>query len=869
MTKKNEADSGPSDRVRLKDYARPPWLVENIRLDFRLDPKSTRVFSRIAFKRNPLVGGGGDLFLNGRKLALRKASIDGAEIPSRFLALGPEGMTVSSDFIPGDCFSLETEVEISPAGNSELEGLYISNGMYCTQCEPEGFRRITYYPDRPDVMASFDVRIESELPVLLSNGNFIDSGQGWAEWSDPWPKPSYLFALVAGDLKSVDDRFLTRSGRDVDLRFWVRDGDQDRCAIAIDALKKSMAWDEDNYGREYDLDIFQVVAVDDFNMGAMENKSLNVFNSKFVLASPETSTDEDIANVQSVIAHEYFHNWTGNRITCRDWFQLSLKEGLTVYRDAQFYGDLNSRDVKRIKDVDFLRKAQFKEDSSPLAHPVRPEEYSEINNFYTATVYLKGSELIRMLHLLHGEDGYRRALDLYFERHDGMACTIEDWLKVFEDACQSDLSQFKRWYSQAGTPRLRYSDKFENGVYTLRLEQEIPPSPGRSQNEPLHIPVAVGLLDEHGSEVLPTTLLELSAPAQQFSFDGLERKPVPSILRGLSAPVILEGDASDAELVFLLANDTDSFNKNEAARTLATRAVEGLIGEEREPSRKYLNALAAAVSDDELDPALRSLLLSFPTDEEFAGLIFQSQGPVCPRSVHEATNRLKSAVAASLATDLEDLAGRDIPATERSAAAWRSLRLAALSLLSRIDSGRRAESIYASARNMTDQIKSLHCLLEIGKGARQLEEFFNQWSFDRIVTDKWFAAQSANAAPEKASQVIEELARHPEFKWRNPNRYSSLIDVFWARNYAGFHNSDGSGYRLVADWIIKLDGSNPQVASRSCSAFSTLARQTEDRRQAMQNEIKRIDSHPGLSKNTREMTRRFLAEFPNTGSGSA
>lgn len=862
---KNKAMSaGDHQKVRLKDYAPPPWLVENVRLAVRLDPASTRVNSAISFKRNPQAGGHGDLVLDGRKLDFIHASVDGDDIPARFLTLGSEGMTVSKEFVPEDGFLLETVVETAPAENSELEGLYTSNGMFCTQCEPEGFRKITYFPDRPDVMAPFDVRIESDLPVLLSNGNLLDSGPGWAEWSDPWPKPSYLFALVAGDLKSVDDQFTTRSGRNVDLRFWVREGDQDRCEIAMDALKRSMKWDEENYGREYDLDVFQVVAVDDFNMGAMENKSLNIFNSMFVLANSKTSTDEDIANIRSIIAHEYFHNWTGNRITCRDWFQLSLKEGLTVYRDAQFYGDQHSRDVKRITDVKRLRKSQFKEDSGPLAHPVRPEEYSEINNFYTATVYLKGSEVVRMLHLLFGDEGYRRALDLYFERHDGMACTVEDWLKVFEDSQLRDLSQFKKWYQQAGTPRIRFSDEYSNGVYTLQLEQNTPPSPGQEAKDPLHIPVAVGLLDDDGSEVLPTTLLELTDSVASFSFEGLKGKPVPSILRGFSAPAILEGNTSDADLVFLLANDTDAFNKSEAARTLSIRSVDKYVNDGSDPDSEFLGALAKAVSDENLDPAFRSLLLGMPTDEEFAQAIYDKRGEACPQSIHDGTSRLKHKIAQSLAAELESVLDRRIPAnadsTDQAIVARRSLHLAALGLYSRIDSGKRAEAVYASAPNMTEQLESLHCLLEIGQGLRQLEEFYNQWSSDRLVLDKWFSAQVWKAAPREATRIVEELTRHAQFIWQNPNRYRSVIDVLWSRNYAGFHNPDWSGYRLVADWIIRLDDSNPQVASRSCMAFSTLARHGNERREAMLDQIRKIDSHPNLSKNTKEMTARLLGQ---------
>ena len=491
----------------------------------------------------------------------------------------------------------------------------MSRGMYCTQCEAQGFRKITYWPDRPDVMATFRVRIEGDAPVLLSNGNLVGSGPGWAEWEDPFPKPSYLFALVAGDLVAVEDRFVTRSGRDVLLQIWVRAGDEDRCGYAMDALKRAMAWDEAAYGREYDLDRFMIVAVDDFNMGAMENKGLNVFNSRYVLASPETATDADYKSIEAIIAHEYFHNWTGNRITCRDWFQLCLKEGLTVFRDQQFSADQRSAAVKRIEDVIRLRAAQFREDAGPLAHPVRPEEYVEINNFYTATVYEKGAEVIGMLRRLVGPETYAKALDLYFERHDGEACTIEDWLKVFEDASGRDLAQFKLWYSQAGTPRLRAQERWEDGRYVLELAQETPPTPGQPEKAPLVVPVAYGLLDRAGG-TLAEGVLELSEARQSFAWE-LPERPVPSLLRGFSAPVILERQPTPAERAFLLAHDRDPFNKWEAGRAYALALVARLAAD---PSAaidaEYLDALAAVADDPGLDPAFKALALALPSDDE-------------------------------------------------------------------------------------------------------------------------------------------------------------------------------------------------------------------------------------------------------------
>ncbi|MEL6427009.1 MAG: aminopeptidase N, partial [Pseudomonadota bacterium] len=494
----------------------------------------------------------------------------------------------------------------NPAANTSLDGLYMSNRMYCTQCEAEGFRKITYYPDRPDVMARFSVRIEGDAPIMLSNGNPVASGPGWAEWEDPWPKPAYLFALVAGDLVKVEDRFTTRSGREVTLQIWVRPGDETRCDFAMDALKRSMRWDEDVYGREYDLDLFMIVAVDDFNMGAMENKGLNIFNSKFVLASPQTATDMDFERIEAIIAHEYFHNWTGNRITCRDWFQLCLKEGLTVFRDQQFTADMRSEPVKRIADVKALRARQFREDAGPLAHPVRPEEYIEINNFYTATVYEKGAEVIRMLRLIVGEAGYAAALDLYFDRHDGQACTIEDWLTVFEDATGHDLAQFKLWYSQAGTPRVAVEEAYADGTYTLTFRQTVPPTPKQPDKRPMVIPIAYGLLDRSGTEVA-AGMVTLDSAETKVSIT-LPERPVPSLLRGFSAPVRLDHYMSAEDRAHILAHDTDPFNRWEAARATALDIV--VAG--GRPDQVFLDGMAAVLSDEGLDPAFRALVLTPP-----------------------------------------------------------------------------------------------------------------------------------------------------------------------------------------------------------------------------------------------------------------
>mgnify|MGYP006285436655 CR=1 FL=1 len=613
--------------VHLSDYSAPPWLVDSVHLTFRLDPDATRVVSRVDFRPNPDAGSRA-FFLHGEGLALQWARIDGQEVTPEVTATG------LACPVPDAPFTWEAEVEIAPAANTALEGLYLSpqnvgareargreslppaKAMYCTQCEAEGFRRITYYPDRPDVMAPFTVRIEGDaatLPVMLSNGNPLGAGPGWAEWHDPWPKPAYLFALVAGDLVARSGSFTTRSGREVPLNVWVRPDDADKCAFAMESLKKAMAWDEREYGREYDLDVFNIVAVDDFNMGAMENKGLNIFNASAVLASPETATDARFERIEAIIAHEYFHNWTGNRITCRDWFQLCLKEGLTVFRDQQFTADMRSAPVKRIDVVAMLRARQFPEDQGPLAHPVRPESYQEINNFYTATVYEKGAEVIGMLKRLVGDASYYKALDLYFERHDGQACTIEDWLRVFEDATGRDLSQFKRWYTQAGTPRLSVEEDWQDGTYTLTFTQETPPTPGQPEKAPQVIPIAVGLLSPNGDEVVPTRVLEMTEARQSFAFEGLSAKPVPSILRDFSAPVVLERVTSRSERAFLMAHDTDPFNRWEAGRSLARESLMATIRKGAAPDADWLSGLAALLREESLDPAFRAQVTGLPT----------------------------------------------------------------------------------------------------------------------------------------------------------------------------------------------------------------------------------------------------------------
>ena len=846
-------DAAPQT-IYLADYMPFGWTVEDVHLTFSLSPNATRVKSRIRFAPNS-AGDQSAFFLHGEQLALVSAAIDGHAVQPE---ISDKGLTCA---VPSGAFTWEAEVEIDPAANTSLEGLYMSNGMYCTQCEAEGFRKITYYPDRPDVMAPFTVRIESDLPVLLSNGNPLSSGAGFAEWQDPWPKPAYLFALVAGELIAHPDRFTTKSGKEVALNIYVRPGDEDKCDFGMGALKRSMKWDEGVYGREYDLDIFNIVAVDDFNMGAMENKGLNIFNSSCVLASPETSTDSNFERIEAIIAHEYFHNWTGNRITCRDWFQLCLKEGLTVFRDQQFTADMRSEPVKRITDVLALRGRQFREDNGPLAHPVRPESFVEINNFYTATVYEKGAEVINMLKHLVGDEAYYKALDMYFDRHDGDAATIEDWIKVFEETTCRDLTQFKRWYSQAGTPRLTVSEDYSDGTLTLTFRQHTPPTPGQEQKDPRVIPIAVGLLGQNGDEVLPTQILEMDQEEQSFTFEGLSSKPVASILRQFSAPVILERQMDNPTRAFLLTHDTDAFNKWEAGRDLAKDSLLRMIRSNEAPDGAYLDAIAHMLRDDSLDPAFRALALGLPSQDDLAQSLYDSGSSPDPMAIWTAHETMKQAMAEHLQDTLPRIydemqtEGAYEPDAEQSGK--RALGNAALALLTRLDSGVQARKQYAEADNMTQQLAALSCLLNAEDADAELAAFYNQWQHERLVIDKWFALQTSLANPASAAQVTQSLTAHADFNHLNPNRFRAVFGGF-AMNTAGFHHATGDGYALLADWLIKLDPANPQTTARMCSAFETWRRFDENRQTLIREQLERIKATPDLSRDTTEMISRIL-----------
>ncbi|WP_298906902.1 aminopeptidase N [uncultured Aliiroseovarius sp.] len=846
-------DAAPQP-IYLADYTPPAYLIDGVELVFHLHPTATRVVSTIRFTPNPDAVSK-EFFLHGEGLTLIRAAVDGTDITPELVDGG-----LKAD-VPDAPFVWEAEVEISPETNTALEGLYMSNGMYCTQCEAEGFRRITYYPDRPDVMAPFKVRIEGSEPVMLSNGNPVASGDGWAEWDDPWPKPAYLFALVAGDLVARDDSFTTMSGKDVELKLWVRPGDEGKTAFGMQALKDSMKWDEEVYGREYDLDIFQIVAVSDFNMGAMENKGLNIFNTSAVLASPETSTDANFERIEAIIAHEYFHNWTGNRITCRDWFQLSLKEGLTVFRDQQFSGDMRSEAVCRINDVSALRGRQFREDNGPLAHQVQPDSFVEINNFYTATIYEKGAELIRMLRVLVGDDAYDKALDLYFTSHDGEAATIEDWVKVFEDSTGRDLTQFRRWYKQAGTPRVAVSEDWADGTYTLTFKQSTPPTPGQDEKLPQHIPLAVGLLGPNGDEVQSTQILEMTEAEQSFTFEGLAAKPTPSILRHFSAPVILERETSAQERAFLLAHDTDPFNKWEAGRTLARDVLIALITGEDAPLDDYLHAIAVMLRDDSLDPAFRALTLGLPGQDDLAQTLFDAGVTPDPMKIYRAKQTLWQA----MTEHLQDLLPRLMAEMEvtdpfqpnADQAGKRALGLGLMNLLNRLDGGAAAQALYDRADNMTLRLGALGLLLQAQKGDAALADFRARFETDELVMDKWFAMQVTHSAPEDTADIVAKLTEDSAFNWKNPNRFRAVFGAF-IMNPAGFHNGSGEGYKLFADWLIKLDPVNPQITARMSSGFETWRRYDADRQAMMKAQIERVLATDGLSRDSQEMLGRIL-----------
>lgn len=869
--------------IRLEDYRPTDYLIDRTELDIRLDRHATRVRATLHLRANAAGRPSAPLVLDGDELRLISLAIDGRPAAPDAYEASPERLVIHAP--PASPFTLTIETEIDPTANTKLMGLYRSGSAYCTQCEAEGFRRITYFLDRPDVLSVFTTRIEAdrdEAPVLLGNGNPVkagDAGGGrhYAVWHDPFPKPCYLFAIVGGRLDKVADTFTTMSGRRVDIAVYVEPGKAGDAAYALDALKRSMAWDERVFGREYDLDVFNVVAVSDFNMGAMENKGLNIFNDKYVLANPETATDTDYANIEAIIAHEYFHNWTGNRITCRDWFQLCLKEGLTVFRDQEFSADQRSRAVKRIADVRVLRSQQFAEDSGPLAHPVRPRQYREINNFYTATVYEKGAEVIRMLRTLIGEEAFRRGMDLYFDRYDGTAATIEQFLSCFAEASGRDLGHFALWYEQAGTPTVTARGHYDPAakVYRLTLTQATPPTPGQLEKSPQVIPISLGLVGASGADIPlspPATeghapgVFVLDGPSATLTFTDVPEKPVPSLLRGFSAPVRLEIDLEEEDLLVLFRHDSDPFNQWQSAQTVATRAIlRAVAGDKRAADHRMADALRHFLAMRAAsDPAFAAQVLALPTEADIAREIGHD---VDPDAVHHARRLVKAEIGAALGDELAELYGRLTtrePYTPDAAGAGRrALRNACLDLLA---AGRPAEGEafalhqFRDADNMTDRFAALSVLSHLPGTAREtaLAEFAARFRDNALVLDKWFSLQAM--IPETGTlERVRGLMSHPAFSMGNPNRVRSLIGSFAMGNLTQFNRPDGAGYEFLADIVIALDARNPQVAARLLTAFRTWKMLEPGRRALAENALRRVAETPGLSPDVADISGRSLS----------
>ena len=872
--------------VFLKDYRPPDYRIETVNLQFELDETRTRVGSLMTVVcAHDRCEGIHPLVLNGRDLVLRAIKIDGRLLSGNDYKLDRESLTVLP--VP-DRFALEIETEINPRDNTELSGLYMSSGNFCTQCEAEGFRRIMYYLDRPDVMTRFFTTIiadKKKFPVLLSNGNLIDSGnlkdgRHFSKWHDPFPKPAYLFALVAGDLASISDTFKTMSGRKVDLNIFVQHHNKDKCGHAMESLKLAMKWDEEAYGREYDLDTFMIVAVDDFNMGAMENKGLNIFNSKYVLAKPETATDSDFQGIMGVVGHEYFHNWSGDRVTCRDWFQLSLKEGFTVFRDQQFMEDMTSRGVKRISDANILRTHQFREDASPMAHPVRPGSYVEINNFYTMTVYNKGAEVIRMMKTLLGPTGYREGTDLYFSRHDGQAVTTDDFVKAMEDANSVDLSQFKRWYSQAGTPELHIVRAYDPvaRTFTLTIKQTCPPTPGQKEKKPFHVPVSVGLLGNDGRDfplrledeinaVGGTRVLQVRKTEETFVFTDIPHEPVPSILRGFSAPVKVNLNLSDDERLFLMSNDSDEFNRWDAGQQLAVKIIMNLVkdlqqGRRVNLDRRFINAFNKTLESDMKDKSFQAFALTLPAETYLADFM----EVIDPTIIHEA----KKFVQQTLAGELKQLfltvyhanQATGLYRVDQASIGRRSLKNTCLAYLMEIedkDIRGLCVSQFQTGGNMTDTMAALANLANNECPERQaaLALFSEKWKDDPLVMDKWLSIQAVSRLP-NTLETVKALTRHPAFNIKNPNKVRALIGAFAQGNPVRFHDPSGAGYEFLAGHVAAIDPLNPQIAARLVSAFTLWKRYDEKRGALMKAQLERILKTRDLSKDVYEVVSKSL-----------
>ncbi|WP_372739312.1 aminopeptidase N [Neptunomonas sp.] len=872
--------------IYLKDYQVPSFLIDQTELRFELESERTIVNTKLTMRRNPECQQKPQgLELQGDKaLKLCRIMLNEQLLNESDYQRLDEGLQISS--VP-DVFVLETQVEIHPDQNTALEGLYRSEGVYCTQCEAEGFRRITFYLDRPDVMSVFSTTIEADksaYPVMLSNGNPVatgdaDNGRHWITWEDPHPKPAYLFALVAGDLKMIEDQYTTSGGRDVALRIYAADKDLDKLDYAMQSLINAMRWDEQVYGREYDLDIYMIVAVDFFNMGAMENKGLNVFNTSCVLASPETTTDAGFQRVEGVVAHEYFHNWSGNRVTCRDWFQLSLKEGFTVFRDAEFSADMNSRTVKRVENVALLRTAQFAEDAGPMAHPILPASFIEISNFYTMTIYEKGAEVVRMIHTLLGAEAFRKGSDLYFSRHDGQAVTTEDFVKAMEDASGRDLTHFRNWYNQAGTPVLAVSDEFDAAAQTYRLtiSQSCPATPGQATKAPFHIPVAIGLLDSQGEDLVlsdgdaqvTTQILELHETRQTFEFSGIAERPVPSLLRGFSAPVKLNYPYTRENLTFLMSHDSDGFNRWEAAQKLGVDILQSLIKDYQNDKKLILDkqlgeAFKVVLADESLDKAMVAKVLTLPSEPYLSELAEE----IDVDAIHHVRNFVRQQLAvqleAQLLTTYQACTCDDKYSPDAVSIARRALRNVCLGYLLATEKQDHLELALAQfheANNMTDSQAALSIVVHSGyqKAAEViLEQFYLRWSHEPLVVNQWLSVQASNPQAGTLSQV-KALMQHDAFNMRNPNKVRSLIAGFSALNPVNFHAIDASGYMFLADQVITLNNLNPQIASRLVTPLTRWKRYNTQRQEMMKAQLQRIMDSGELSRDVFEVVSKSLA----------
>jgi aminopeptidase N len=855
----------------LKDYKVPEYLINTIDLYVNLDEEITSVKTTMKIIKNPeSKENSKKLVLNGEEIELKSLFLDKKntndyEVNEEFLIINN---------VP-DEFELTIVNTLHPEKNSALEGLYKSGKMFLTQCEAEGFRKITYFIDRPDVMSVFTCTIEADIyryPYLLSNGNLISkknllNGRHIATWHDPYKKPSYLFALVAGDLSVIEDKFTTMSGKNLKLQIFVEHENKDKCDFAMESLKKAMKWDEERFGREYDLDLYMIVATNDFNMGAMENKGLNIFNSKYVLAKTETATDMDFEAIEAVIAHEYFHNWTGNRITLKSWFELSLKEGLTVFRDQEFSADMNSRSIQRIKDVINLRIRQFPEDAGPMAHPIRPDSYIEMNNFYTMTVYEKGAEVVRMIYTILGKDNFRKAMDLYFERFDGMAVTTEDFVKIMEESSGIDLKQFRLWYSQAGTPEVKVERSFKNNTYELKITQTIPKTPNQKNKKPMHIPIKFALLDKNGNEIdIDTDILHLKEKEQIFSFENIKEEPIPSLLRNFSAPVKLEVDYTEEELIFLAMNETDDFNRWEALQKIFSKAILSLvesIQNNRELSIEdyIIESFKSVLLDKNLDKSFIALAISLPSESD----IWEQLEIIDVEAVFKA----REFMFATIAESLEDILLKTYNENQSEvfdmtpiSISKRKLKNTVLNYLSYIKDNKYLSLIFEQfekADNMTDKISALAILanIESEQSKIAIEAFYEHYKNDTLVLDKWFSIQ-ATSKLENTLQKVISLISHPAFSIRNPNKVRALIGAFCSANKINFHNIDGSGYKFLTEVVITLNELNPQIAARMLSIFNNWRRFDEKRQELMKKELERISKLENLSKDVYEIVTKAL-----------